>query len=78
MSEEEAGHVVVVFGRWRGAAGNPIEDVSVRAVEESLVAVELAFVKAAQIRLRKAPEDQVALARAAMPGTEQQTLAADL
>ena len=32
--DEEAGHVVVVFGRRRGAAGDPIEEIGVGAVEQ--------------------------------------------
>ena len=75
---EEAGHVVVVFGRRRGAAGDPVEDVGVGAVEQRLVAVELSLVEPGEMRVGKAAEDQVALARAAVPGTERQPLAANL
>ena len=77
MGEEEAGHVVVVFGGRRGAAGDPIEDVGVGAVEEGLVAVEQRLVKPGEVSVGEAAEDQVALARAAVPGTEQQPLAAN-
>ncbi len=69
---------MVVFGGRRGAAGDPIEDVGVGAVEEGLVAVELRLVKSGEVSVGEAAEDQVALARAAMPGTEQQPLAANL
>src|ERR1700719_1001836 len=58
---EAAGHVVVVFGGRRGAAGDPIEDVGVGAVEQRLVAVELRLVKASQMGIGEAAEDQVAL-----------------
>ncbi len=75
--QQEAGHVVVVFGGRRGAAGDPIEDVGVGAVEQRLVAVELGLVKPGQMGVREAAEDQVALSRAAAPGTEQQPLAAN-
>ena len=76
--EQQAGHVVVVFGGRRGAAGDPVEDVGVGAVEQRLVAVELRLVKPGEMRIGKAAEDQVALARAAVPGAEQQPLAANL
>jgi hypothetical protein len=68
---------VVVFERRGGAAADPIENVGIRAVEERLVAVELSFVKAGQIGVRKATEDQVALACATVPGAEQQALMAN-
>jgi len=58
--------------RWRnGTAGDPVEEVSVGAVE-------LALVKAGEMGISKAAEDQVALPRAAMPGTEREPLAADV
>jgi len=69
---------VVVLERRRGTAADPIENVGIRAVQERLVAVELSFVKAGQIGVRKAPEDQVALPCAAVPGAEQQALMANL
>jgi hypothetical protein len=55
----------------RGAAGDPIEDVGVGAVEQRLV-------KPGEVSVGEAAEDQVALARAAMPGTKQHSLAANL
>ena len=69
---------MVVFGGRRGAAGDPIEDVGVGAVEQRLVMVELRLVKPGEMSVGEAAEDQVALPRAAMPGTEQQPLAANL
>jgi len=48
---------VVVLERRRGAAADPIENVGIRAVQERLVAVELSFVKAGQIGVRKATKD---------------------
>ena len=69
---------MVVFGGRRGAAGDPIEDVSIGAVEERLVVVELRVVKPGEMRIGETAEDQVALARPAVPGTEQQPLAANL
>jgi hypothetical protein len=69
---------VVVFGGRGGTAGDPIEDVGIGAVEQGFVAAELTLVKPGQVLIGKAAEDQVALARAAVPGTEQQPLAANL
>ena len=69
---------MVVFGGRRGPAGDPIEDVGIGAVEERLVVVELRVVKPGEMRIGEAAEDQVALARPAVPGTEQQPLAANL
>lgn len=77
MSEQEAGHVVILFGRRSGATGNPIEDVGVGAIEQGLVAVKLRLFKPCQIHVGKAAEDQVALPRPTVPGTEQQSLAAN-
>ena len=76
-SEKQPGHIVVVFGRRRGAVRHPIEDVGIGAVEQGLVAVELSRVEARKMGVSKAAEDQVGLARAAVPGSEQQPLAAD-
>ena len=61
-----------------GSAGDPVDKVRVGAFEQSLVAVELALVKAGEMGISKAAEDQVALPRAAMPGTEREPLAADV
>ena len=47
-------YVVVVLGRRAGAAGDPVEDVDVGAVEERLIAVELSLVEAGQMRIGKA------------------------
>lgn len=77
-SEQQASHVVVVFGRRGGAAADPVEDVGVGTVEQGLVAVEFSLVKPGEVLVGKAAENQVALARSAMPGPEQQALAANL
>ena len=69
---------MVVFGRRGRAAGDPVEDVRVGAIEQGLVAVELTPVKSGEVRIGKAAENQIALARPAMPGSKQQALAANL
>ena len=61
---------MVVLG-WRlGSARDPIEDVGVGAVEQCLIAIELAIVESGEMRIGEAAEDQVALLRSAVPGTE--------
>jgi hypothetical protein len=77
-NDQQARHVVVVFGRGSGAAGNPGEYVWVGTVEQGLVALKLRLVKPGQVLIGKAPKDQVGLARAAVPGTEQQSFSANL
>ena len=69
---------MVMLGRWGGAAGDPVEKISIGAFEQCLVTVELAVVKAAEMRVGKAAEDQVALPGAAMPGTEREPLPANV
>ena len=69
---------MILLGRRKGAAGDPIEDVGVGAVEQRLVTVELRLVKPGEMRIGEAAEDQIALARPAVPGAEQQPLAANL
>jgi hypothetical protein len=70
VSEQEAGHVVIVFGWGCGAAGDPVENVGVGAVEQCLVAVELRLVEPGEMGIGEAAEDQIALPRSAVPGTE--------
>ena len=77
-SKKQAGDVVVVFGRRGRSAGDPIEDVGVGAIEQGLKAVELTLIKSGQVRIGKAAENQIALARSAMPGSKQKALAANL
>jgi len=60
-----------VLGGRRGAAGDPIEDVGVGAVEERLIVVELRRVKPREVSVGETAEDQVALTRAAVPRTKQ-------
>jgi hypothetical protein len=76
--QQELGHIIIVFGGRCGAARHPVKNIGVGTVEQSLVAVELSVFKAGQMGIRKAAEDQVALPRAAVPGPEQQPLAANL
>jgi len=68
---------VVVLRGYRGTAGDPVKNIGVGAVEQGLEAIELRLVKPDQVGIGEASKDQVAFARAAMPGSEQQPLAAN-
>ena len=67
-----------MLGRRGGAASNPVEEISIAAFEQCLVAVKLAVVEPGKVGIGKAPENEVALPRAAMPGTEREPLAAEV
>ena len=69
---------MVMLGRRHCTARNPVEKVGVGAFEQRLVAVELALIKAGEMSIGKVAEDQIALPRAAMPGTEREPLAANV
>ena len=69
---------MVVRGRRDRAAGDPIEDVGVGAVEQRLEKVELRLVESGKMSIGKAAEDKIALLRSPMPGTEQKPLAANV
>ena len=61
---------MVVLRRRLGPARDPVENIGIGAVEQRLIAIELAIVESRQMRVGKSAEDQVALARPAVPGTE--------
>lgn len=76
---EQRAHYVMIQFVWRpGPAADPIEQIGVGAFEQCLVAVELGGVETGEVGLGETAEYQVALPRPAMPGPEQQPLAADL
>jgi len=64
-----------MLGRRGGAAGDPVEEIDVAAFEQCLVAVELSGVETGKMGIGEAAENQVALPRAAVPGTEQEPFA---
>ena len=64
--------------RRAGAAGDPVEEISVYAVEQCLIEVELAVVESGEMGIGKAAENEVTLPRPAMPGTEREPLAAEV
>ncbi len=69
---------MVMLGGRGGAAANPVEEISVGAFEQCLIAVELPAVEAGKVGIGKTAENKVALSRSAMPGTEREPLAADV
>ena len=69
---------MVVRGRRDRAAGDPIEDVGVGAVEQRLEKVELRLVESGEMGIGETAEDKIALPRPTMPGTEQKPLGADV
>ena len=69
----------MVMLRRRGCAtGDPIEEIGVGAFEQRLVAVELAIIELGKVGVGETAENEVALPRPAMPGTEREPLAADV
>ena len=69
---------MVMLGRWGGAAGDPVEKISIGAFEQCLVTVELVIVESGEVGVGKATEKEVALPRPAVPGAEREPLAADV
>jgi hypothetical protein len=70
--------VMIVLGRRPTAAQDPLEQIGVGAIEQSLEPVELGAVEAHEGRFGERAEDEVVLLRPAMPGAEQQAPAADI
>ena len=69
----------MVMRRWRGGAPtDPVKQVGVGAFQQHLVTIELGTIETGEMGFGKAAEDEIALARPAMPGTEQKALAADV
>src|SRR6267154_859245 len=76
--EQQLGHVVIEFGRWPSPGVDPVEQLGIGAFEQCLESVELRHVEAGEMGFGKRAEDQIGLARAAVPGAEQQPLAANV
>ena len=70
--------VMIVLGRRPAAAQDPVEQVGVGAIEQSLEPVELGTIEVREGRFGERAEDEVVLLRPAMPGAEQQAPAADI
>jgi hypothetical protein len=70
--------VVIVLWRRPAAAQDPVEQIGVRAIEQSLEPVELPAVEVREGRFGERAEDEVVLLRPAMPAAEQQAPAADI
>ena len=70
--------IMIVLWRRRATAHDPVEQIGVGAIEQSLEPVELATVEAREGRFGERAEDEVVLLRPAMPAAKQQTPAADI
>mgnify|MGYP001328399589 FL=1 len=73
---EKLQHIAVERTRRRSPAGHPVINFGVAVFQQSGVAVKLRGGHAGQMRIRKAPQDQIHFPRAAMPAAEAQALAA--
>ena len=70
--------VMIVLGRRPAATQDPVEQIGVGAIEQSLEPVELVTIEAHEGRFGERAEDEVVLLRPTMPGAEQQAPAADI
>jgi hypothetical protein len=70
--------VMIVLWRRPVAAQDPVEQIGVGAIEQSLESLELVTVEAREGRFGERAEDEVVLLRSAMPGAEQQPPATDI
>src|SRR5438094_1411309 len=75
-SEQELGHVMVVFAWGCHAASDPVEQVGIGTFEQRLVTIEPRLVEAGKMSFGEAAEQEVGLTCAAMPRAVQQPLAA--
>ena len=70
MSEQEMHHVVILRRRRCRAAADPVEQIGVIAFEQRLVAVELTGIEIGEMGLGEMAENEVGLARPAVPRPE--------
>ena len=66
---------MIVLSWWRETLDDPVGQISVGAIEQSLETVELLAVEVGEVGIGKSTENEIAFLRAAMPGPEQQTSA---
>jgi hypothetical protein len=71
-------HVVILGRRRRRAAAQPVEEIGVVAFEQRLVAIELTHIKSGEVIFGKPAQNKIALTSPAVPGPEQEALAADI
>ena len=69
---------MVMLGGRGGAARDPVKEIGVAAFEQRLVAVELAVIELGEMGVSETAENEVALPRPAVPGTEREPLAPDV
>jgi hypothetical protein len=69
---------VIVFRRRGAAAGNPIEQVDIAAIQQRFEPIQLCNAEARETALGERAEDQVNLLRATVPAAEQEAPAASV
>ena len=74
---QQVHQIVVVCRRRSSAAGDPIEQIGVGAIEKGFELIELHGAKPVDAAIRKRAEDQVDLLSAAVPAAKQKALSAD-
>ena len=75
---QQTHHVVVVLFGCSEATDDPIEQVRIGALEQSLETVELRAVEICEMDIGKPAKNEVALLRPAMPAPKQEAPAADI
>src|SRR5258705_11402664 len=75
---QQTHHVVVVLFGCSEATDDPIEQVRIGALEQSLETVELGAVEICEMDIGKPAKNEVALLRPAMPAPKQEAPAADI
>jgi hypothetical protein len=70
--------VMIVLWRRPATVQDPVEQIGVGAIEQSLEPVELVTIEAREGCFGERAEDEVVLLRPAMPAAEQQAPAADI
>jgi len=78
MTLQQRHHVVIVLGRNRCPCREPRIDVGIAVVQQGFVAVKLCIVEGGDVPVGEAAEQEIGLARAAMPTAEPQPFLADL
>jgi len=75
---QQTHHVVVVLWGCSEAANDPVEQVGIGTLEQSLETIELCAVEVCDMGLDKSAENEVALLRPAVPAPEQEPPASDV
>jgi hypothetical protein len=77
-ASQQAHHIMVVLFGWREAADDPVEEIRIGTVEQSLEPIELCVVEVGEMGLGKPAQYEIALLGSPMPAPEQQPSALDM